>query len=455
MGKQTTKGLCRPSELCDEYVAHLSKQLTRFQLGDRVRALIISVDISQEKIDLSFRKSRLRAALSDSYSESSSIFKGSVNNTPYVDNVKDLQKQTSPFLERIELGIIAFSDRNNEEFNYDNCFDDSNNNNNNNGNVNDINNRYKDLHNFNDPRIIVEDDRGKRVRYNELLRADSRFYNPSATSLMLSSWELVENGTLFRDRPISFPAEKCWNYLRRIQNQEWAKETVSQGISKAKEGNYREALKYYRQALEVDPECSDAFVARGAAFANVNMLEDAIEEFEKALKLNPADSNASKYLLATKNKLRELSNQKEISEASSTQQTNSSSIHEKLKRMLTEEEKRHKQKSHKHRRKSHDDHHHHHHHKEKNEKKHHHRHHHHKEKNEKKHHHKEKNEKLDAGKKADKRRSSNESPMQIKSSSRERTKPSDSVASNASASDGNESSSESSVSESDTSPPPT
>ena len=41
------------------------------------------------------------------------------------------------------------------------------------------------------------------------------------------------------------------------------------GVQLAKEGRYDEAIAMYKKALEIDPTCADALVARGAAFANV------------------------------------------------------------------------------------------------------------------------------------------------------------------------------------------
>lgn len=40
---------------------------------------------------------------------------------------------------------------------------------------------------------------------------------------------------------------------------------VARGIAYAKKGDYKEAMKCYTEALEVDPKHVDAFVARGAA----------------------------------------------------------------------------------------------------------------------------------------------------------------------------------------------
>jgi len=48
----------------------------------------------------------------------------------------------------------------------------------------------------------------------------------------------------------------------------------------------------------VDPLNADAFVAKGAAFANKDLLESATQQFEKALKIDSGHPNAGKYLEA-------------------------------------------------------------------------------------------------------------------------------------------------------------
>jgi len=55
--------------------------------------------------------------------------------------------------------------------------------------------------------------------------------------------------------------------------------------------------------LEFDPNNSDAYVGRGAAFANQKKYDIAISEFKKALKLNPNDTTAQRYLKAIEEKV--------------------------------------------------------------------------------------------------------------------------------------------------------
>lgn len=61
-------------------------------------------------------------------------------------------------------------------------------------------------------------------------------------------------------------------------------------------------MKIYNHAIEIDPQCVDAYVAKGAAYANQEHYELAIRNFEKALDINPDCANAKLYLEATEQK---------------------------------------------------------------------------------------------------------------------------------------------------------
>ncbi|KAJ3389716.1 Tetratricopeptide repeat protein 14 [Lobulomyces angularis] len=90
--------------------------------------------------------------------------------------------------------------------------------------------------------------------------------------------------------------------LRKQQNEAWAQETVKEGINLLREGQIEKAIKKYTNAIEISPICADAFVARGAALANLEDYKKAITDFKIALKMNPDHPNAKKYLETTKEK---------------------------------------------------------------------------------------------------------------------------------------------------------
>jgi tetratricopeptide (TPR) repeat protein len=56
------------------------------------------------------------------------------------------------------------------------------------------------------------------------------------------------------------------------------------------------AILKYNNALALDENCVDALVARGAALANQDHLNEAIADLERAISIDPKHTNASKYL---------------------------------------------------------------------------------------------------------------------------------------------------------------
>ncbi|KAJ3091590.1 hypothetical protein HK102_014139 [Quaeritorhiza haematococci] len=87
--------------------------------------------------------------------------------------------------------------------------------------------------------------------------------------------------------------------------------SVLEGIELAKLNELDQAIRKYNAALEIDKECVDAYVARGAALANKGKWDEAIADFKRALKLDSNHVNARKYLDATREKQRELLMEKE------------------------------------------------------------------------------------------------------------------------------------------------
>jgi len=55
--------------------------------------------------------------------------------------------------------------------------------------------------------------------------------------------------------------------------------------------------------LDLDPNNGEALIAKGATLAKQNLNNEAIVDFEKALKIDPENQNAKKYYEMVKNKL--------------------------------------------------------------------------------------------------------------------------------------------------------
>ena len=102
---------------------------------------------------------------------------------------------------------------------------------------------------------------------------------------------------------LSIDPSNLYKNLRHAQNQSWAKESVVKGISLAKKGSFDNAMKCYKHALDIEPNFTQAYVARGAAYVLQGELKKAIAEFEQALKIDPQQQYAITYLQAAKEKL--------------------------------------------------------------------------------------------------------------------------------------------------------
>ncbi len=65
-----------------------------------------------------------------------------------------------------------------------------------------------------------------------------------------------------------------------------------QALDKVKKGELQSALEDYNQAIEANPENSEAYNNRGNAYFFLNQPEEAIKNYNQAIKLNPELSRA-------------------------------------------------------------------------------------------------------------------------------------------------------------------
>eukprot|EP00884_Botryococcus_braunii_P010506 jgi/Botrbrau1/19457/Bobra.0338s0077.1 len=91
--------------------------------------------------------------------------------------------------------------------------------------------------------------------------------------------------------------------LKQDIRRAWAEEAVRRGIDFAKSGNLEGAERCYKQALELEPQLVDGWVAQGALHANSGRYTEAVSHFETALRLDPGHQNARKYLDLTRAKM--------------------------------------------------------------------------------------------------------------------------------------------------------
>ncbi len=89
---------------------------------------------------------------------------------------------------------------------------------------------------------------------------------------------------------------------------------LSKGHASNKEGDYKKAIKYYTKAIELDSTYAEAYFARGTSKLNDFQFDDAILDFDNALKYEPyfdktlanrAFARIRKYQLGNSRKLSE------------------------------------------------------------------------------------------------------------------------------------------------------
>ena len=84
--------------------------------------------------------------------------------------------------------------------------------------------------------------------------------------------------------------------LLEIQNRAWGEQKVVQGIAAARAEKYESAIELCKAALSFIPNSVEAYVCRGASYANINKNDRAVRDFEKALYYDPTHQNAFQYL---------------------------------------------------------------------------------------------------------------------------------------------------------------
>ncbi|KAK6056831.1 tetratricopeptide repeat protein, partial [Cooperia oncophora] len=87
--------------------------------------------------------------------------------------------------------------------------------------------------------------------------------------------------------------------IRKRQNEMLADEYVVRGVEHMRSGNREAAIVVLNQALDINPHCVEALVARGAAYSTNGHYVLAESDFDLALSLMPTHSNARNYMVET------------------------------------------------------------------------------------------------------------------------------------------------------------
>uniref|UniRef100_A0A182NBJ4 TPR_REGION domain-containing protein n=1 Tax=Anopheles dirus TaxID=7168 RepID=A0A182NBJ4_9DIPT len=140
--------------------------------------------------------------------------------------------------------------------------------------------------------------RRKGQEYEQYLESSPSFNDPKYIeqlyeSVGLDGGEYYTNMSSLKGR---YPSQEYAAELRNSQNSKWAFRSVAEGIEHFKVGRHAEAFQCLNKALSMDPRNVEGLVARGALYANSGSFKKAVEDFETALKLNPAHANARKYM---------------------------------------------------------------------------------------------------------------------------------------------------------------
>ncbi|EYC30307.1 hypothetical protein Y032_0005g2572 [Ancylostoma ceylanicum] len=132
-------------------------------------------------------------------------------------------------------------------------------------------------------------------------------------------WEFVENSGMLRNtylaEALRLPTTSPYSFLnieglekdraepasalRKRQNEMLAEEYVVRGVEQMRSGNRESAIVTLNQALEINPHCVEALVARGAAYSTNGHYALAEADFDQALALVPTHSNARNYMVET------------------------------------------------------------------------------------------------------------------------------------------------------------
>ncbi|XP_060841352.1 tetratricopeptide repeat protein 14 homolog isoform X1 [Rhopalosiphum padi] len=133
--------------------------------------------------------------------------------------------------------------------------------------------------------------------YDSMLQNSTGFKNPSnICNLELITGLSDDRYSIIPSLSGSFPEKEIALELRKVQSAQWAIQSVSDGIKYFKAGQHSEAFLCLNKALTIDSLNVEAYVARGALYANLSRFQKAIEDLKSALKINPKHVNGRKYL---------------------------------------------------------------------------------------------------------------------------------------------------------------
>ncbi|KAI8890649.1 hypothetical protein K501DRAFT_281638 [Backusella circina FSU 941] len=136
---------------------------------------------------------------------------------------------------------------------------------------------------------------------HQWLKLASLFNVNSKASRQQTLISINRHSEVLRDRDIddsSCVAMENYMELRDVQNRNYARDAVTEGVKYIKQNRIQEAMDYYKRALDMDPKYADGWFHVAEGLVQQRKLQDAAVQLEKALKLDPEHEGA-KALLAS------------------------------------------------------------------------------------------------------------------------------------------------------------
>jgi tetratricopeptide (TPR) repeat protein len=128
------------------------------------------------------------------------------------------------------------------------------------------------------------------------LRLTPQFMNARASQNMADALRLNPSFSVVDPHFGSTTPLKYYDEVNAEQSRAWAISRIKIGNRLNKAGEYAEAKMWYRQAITLDRNCADAWVAKATAHANLKQYDKAITHLERALEVDANVRNAKEYL---------------------------------------------------------------------------------------------------------------------------------------------------------------
>lgn len=153
---------------------------------------------------------------------------------------------------------------------------------------------------------------GRTFSNGKAVAAMSRAYSVHNSASIASRRDLASRTThyitLRSEQAASFATKRYGCRQQSLANciiltrMRWCR--VHAGVKHARDGDDVTAMKYYDEALRVDPDNVEGLVARGALYGSTGRLGDAESDLARAASLQPDHTNARKYLEAVQERTR-------------------------------------------------------------------------------------------------------------------------------------------------------